>query len=161
MSFTPQWHLNQPHRKWRLLWHQKRFLVWSMYCSVGGLMLGYDVVVASTVSAYPAFQKQMGIPYPSRPSGYLIPANRLSGFTACSTAGDIVGNLCSGDIMVRYGREPVLLVAALIAAIGGDGEAVTAVRRNLGLLAGLRSATRATASPGGDGVDVAPSGETA
>lgn len=82
------------------------------------MMLGYDVLVAPTVAAYPKFQEQMGIPYPSQPSGYLIPANRLSGFVACSTAGDILGNICSGFVMVRFGRKPVLLGAAVVAAAG-------------------------------------------
>ncbi|KAF2172696.1 hypothetical protein M409DRAFT_49238 [Zasmidium cellare ATCC 36951] len=118
MPFTPQWHVIQAEHRWQILRHQKRFMAWSIYCCVGALMLGYDVLVPSTVSACPAFQRKMGVPYPSQPCGYLIPANRLSGFVACSTAGDILGNLCAGWVMMRFGRKPVLLAISLVAAVG-------------------------------------------
>lgn len=36
---------------------------------------GFDFGVAGTLTAFPAFQQKMGIPFPSQPSGYLIPAN--------------------------------------------------------------------------------------
>lgn len=37
--------------------------------------LGFDWGIAGTATAFPAFQKVMGKPYPSQPSGYLIAAS--------------------------------------------------------------------------------------
>lgn len=41
----------------------------------GSPFLGFDFGLAGTVTAMPYFQRAMGVPYESEPSGYLIPAN--------------------------------------------------------------------------------------
>ncbi len=79
---------------------------------------GFDFGVAGTATAFPAFQKTMGIPWPNEPSGYLIPARYQSGWSGASTAGDVVGIMISGQIMERIGRKHTLALGSIITAIG-------------------------------------------
>ncbi|KAF3762109.1 general substrate transporter, partial [Cryphonectria parasitica EP155] len=79
---------------------------------------GFDFGIAGTATAMPAFQRVMGRPWPSEASGYLIPATIQSAWTACSTAGEILGVLVSGHIMDRIGRKHTILIGSLFTAIG-------------------------------------------
>lgn len=88
---THDWTVVQPEKRWFVLSKQKRFAMWAFYASLGSmtmgmliswrkrvaltLAIGFDWGIAGTATAFPAFQKTMGIPYPSQPSGYLIPAH--------------------------------------------------------------------------------------
>ena len=93
------WTTVHPGRKWVVLKRQWRFFLWALYTSIGCMMMGlfyppqpvnnrdqmranllhrqtgFDYGIAGTATAFPAFQEAMGIPYPSQPSGYLIPAS--------------------------------------------------------------------------------------
>jgi hypothetical protein len=40
MGFQPNWNEVQPEHKWSILLKQKRFLLWAIYTSVGGMMIG-------------------------------------------------------------------------------------------------------------------------
>ena len=96
------WTTVHPGRKWAVFKRQWRFFLWALYTSIGCMMMGlfyplpppqpvnnrdqtranllhrqtgFDYGIAGTATAFPAFQEAMGIPYPSQPSGYLIPAS--------------------------------------------------------------------------------------
>lgn len=96
--------------------------------------------MGGTLTAFPAFQQKMGIPYPSQPSGYLIPANVCAlpkchphsrtclltlvseqvqaAWSGVSTGGDAFGILISGMIMDRIGRKWTILVGCVLTAAG-------------------------------------------
>lgn len=118
MGFQPNWNEVQPEHKWNILLKQKRFLLWAIYTSVGGMMLGYDFGVAGTATAMPAFQRQMGEVFPSQPSGYLIPARVQSGWFAASAAGDAIGSILAGLLLGRLGRKHVIGIGSVITAVG-------------------------------------------
>jgi MFS family permease len=60
----------------------------------------------------------MGIPFPSQPSGYLIPAYVQSAWSGVSTGGDVLGVIISGQIMDRIGRKHTIIVGSFFTAIG-------------------------------------------
>jgi MFS family permease len=70
------------------------------------------------VTALHPFQTQYGIPYPSQPSGYLIPARYLSGWSGAATGGDIIGILIAGQLIELIGRKHSLLVGTVLTAAG-------------------------------------------
>lgn len=134
MSADHDWTIIQPQKKWLILTKQKRFAIWAIYTSVGCMMmgtfetvdtrkplltlLGFDFGIAGTATAFPAFQKVMGIPWPSQPSGYLIPANVQSAWSGVSTGGDIVGVAISGQLMERIGRKWTIMTGIVLTSIG-------------------------------------------
>ena len=71
--------------------------------------LGFDFGVTGNTTALPAFQKQFGIPYPDSPSGFLIPANYLAGWSGAATGGDILGILIAGQLIEWIGRKALSL----------------------------------------------------
>ena len=81
-------------------------------------LLGFDWGASGYVTALAPFQKQYGIPYPDQPSGYLIPARYLSGWTGAATGGDIIGILVGGQLIELIGRKHSLLVGSVITAVG-------------------------------------------
>ncbi|CAI4213190.1 unnamed protein product [Parascedosporium putredinis] len=105
-------------KRWTILRTQKRFFFWALYTSIGSMMLGFDFGIAGTATAYPAFQQAMGIPWPSQPSGYLIPAKIQSAWSGVSTVGDAIGILISGQLMDRIGRKWTTLIGAVFTCAG-------------------------------------------
>ncbi|KAK5308815.1 hypothetical protein LTR93_012369, partial [Exophiala xenobiotica] len=85
-STTIDWYTVQPQHKWQILKTQKLMCFWVLFVSIGAMMLGFDFGISGTATAIPAFQKQMGEPYPGQASGYLIPARYQAGWTG-ATAG--------------------------------------------------------------------------
>jgi len=79
---------------------------------------GFDWGASGYVTALPSFQKQFGIPYPEQPSGYLIPARYLSGWSGAATGGDIIGILIAGQLIEWIGRKHSLLIGTVITAVG-------------------------------------------
>ncbi|KAJ9136628.1 General substrate transporter [Pleurostoma richardsiae] len=119
MATVPvDWTEIQPEKKWSILRKQRRFALWALYTSIGSMMMGFDFSLAGTATAFPAFQRVMGVPYPSQASGYLIPAYIQSSWSGVSTAGDIVGVLISGQLMDRIGRKYTILVGTILTAVG-------------------------------------------
>ncbi|KAF2094705.1 general substrate transporter [Rhizodiscina lignyota] len=118
MGFTPNWEEVQPQNKWRILLKQSRFALWALYSSVGSMMLGFDYGTAGTATAYPAFQEQFGIPWPSAPSGYLVPARWQSGWSAATSAGGLVGALLAGWLVEKIGRKHLFGGGAVVTAVG-------------------------------------------
>ncbi|PKS06033.1 hypothetical protein jhhlp_007867 [Lomentospora prolificans] len=112
------WNDVHHEKRWTVLSLQKRFFLWALYTSIGSMMLGFDFGIAGTATAYPAFQRAMGVPFPDQPSGYLIPAHVQSAWSGVSTGGDAVGILISGQLMDRIGRKWTILIGAIITAAG-------------------------------------------
>lgn len=128
------WTIVQPERKWQLLRRLPRFAFWAVYTSVGSMMLGnlvpprqeaafltclgFDFGVAGTATAMPAFQQKFGIPYPSQPSGYLIPATWQSAWSGASTGGDVLGIFIGGQVADIIGRKPTLGIGTILTAAG-------------------------------------------
>lgn len=82
------------------------------------LMLGYDWGVSSNAATLPSFQKEYGREFPGSATGYIIPANYLSGWSAAASGGDIIGILLSGQLIEWIGRKHSLLVGAVITSVG-------------------------------------------
>lgn len=66
----------------------------------------------------PAFQQQMGIPWPDSESGYLIPARIQSGWAGALSAGEVVGVLLAGYMLNLVGRKHSIALSAMIAVVG-------------------------------------------
>ncbi|KAF2185845.1 general substrate transporter [Zopfia rhizophila CBS 207.26] len=118
MAIQMDWTELHPEYKWKILLKQKRFALWALYSSIGSMMLGFDFGVAGTATAFPAFQKQFGIPFPSQPSGYLVPARYQSGWFGASTGGMIIGDLITGQLLDIIGRKHIILIGSLITGAG-------------------------------------------
>lgn len=118
MAFHPDWDGLHPEHKWKILRKQKGFTCWALYSSVGGVMYGFDFGLAGTATAFPAFQKQYGRPFPSQSSGYLVPANYQSGWAGASMGGLIIGVIAGGQLLEVMGRKHSLALGSLITAVG-------------------------------------------
>lgn len=79
---------------------------------------GFDFGLSGTLTAFPPFQQQYGIPYPGTASGYLIRASIQSGWSGVSTVGDIVGIIVSGYLLEWIGRKHTLGIGAVLTAVG-------------------------------------------
>ncbi|KAM0327398.1 hypothetical protein ACHAQA_005684 [Verticillium albo-atrum] len=112
------WTLVQPDKKKFILSQQKRIILWALYASIGSAMLGFDYGLTGTITAFPAFQKTMGIPYPSQPSGYLIPAYVQSAWSGLGMCGHVLGVLASGGLMDPLGRKRTIMFGNILTGIG-------------------------------------------
>lgn len=74
------------------------------------------VVIGSYYGA-PFFLRRFGVPEPSSPNGYVIPAEWQSALSNGSSAGGILGLLLNGWAADRYGPKIVMQVA-LVALTG-------------------------------------------
>jgi MFS family permease len=79
---------------------------------------GFDYGVAGTVTAFPAFQQDYGVPFPSQPSGYLIRASWQSAWSGASAAGNIVGVLMAGQLADLIGRKKTIGIGTVVTAAG-------------------------------------------
>ncbi|RDW89744.1 hypothetical protein BP6252_01776 [Coleophoma cylindrospora] len=112
------WGEIQPHLKWHILSRQKRFSLWVLYTSVGSLMLGYDYGVSGTCTVLPEFQEQYGVPFPSQPSGFLIPASYQAGWAGSACAGLTLGTILAGYTLDSIGRKHTVAVGGFLATLG-------------------------------------------
>ena len=61
---------------------------------------------------------QYGIPFPSAPGGYLVPARWQSGWNAAVCAADAVGCLFAIILLNRAGRKPLIWIGCIFNIIG-------------------------------------------
>ena len=108
----------RPENKWKILRSQGRFILWAIYSALGVIMAGFDSTSAGLFLAMPAFQQQFGIPYPSQPSGYLIPAIWQSAWNGALYGGDGFGCLLAGFLMNRIGRKNMIYVSCVFNVVG-------------------------------------------
>ncbi|KIW64068.1 hypothetical protein, variant [Phialophora macrospora] len=118
MTFVPDWTQTRPQDRWQIMRLQSRFALWALFTSIGGMMTGFDWGVTGNAAALPAFQIQFGKPFPSNASGYLIPANYLSGWSGAASGGDIIGILLAGQLIEWIGRKHSLAVGTVVTAVG-------------------------------------------
>ncbi|KAF3035024.1 hypothetical protein E8E12_005931 [Didymella heteroderae] len=89
---------------------------WSMYFSLGVIMLAFDPQLLGNLYAMPAFQKQFGYAFED---GYIISAAWQTGLGMGNPIGQVVGALAAGYPMEWYGRKKtfnacVFAVAGLV-----------------------------------------------
>lgn len=75
---------------------------WTVFFSLGVVMLAFDPMLLGNLYAMPAFQREFGIVYGN---GYIIPANWQSALSLGSPAGQVIGALTAGYPMDRFGRK--------------------------------------------------------
>ncbi|OAX78139.1 hypothetical protein ACJ72_07556, partial [Emergomyces africanus] len=81
----------------------------------GILLYGFDMVIVSTLTAMPEFQRDFGEIHRGKP---IIPSGWLGIWTAAPSLGNIVGAAVAGWVCDRFGRRMSLMVGAIISAIG-------------------------------------------
>ncbi|KAH7378489.1 maltose permease [Phaeosphaeria sp. MPI-PUGE-AT-0046c] len=91
---------------------------WSVYFSLGVIMLAFDPQLLGNLYAVPAFQRDFGIPF-GAPGSYIIPAAWQTGLGMGNPIGQVVGALAATYPMERFGRKKtfnacVIAVAGLV-----------------------------------------------
>ncbi|KAF2180415.1 sugar transporter [Zopfia rhizophila CBS 207.26] len=89
---------------------------WSMYFSLGVIMLSFDPQLLGNLYAMPAFQKDFGYKFEGE---YIISAAWQTGLSMGNPIGQVVGALAAGYPMEWYGRKKtfnacVIAVGALV-----------------------------------------------
>ncbi|CAK7237601.1 hypothetical protein SBRCBS47491_010038 [Sporothrix bragantina] len=115
---TLDWAEAHHDKRWTVLFRLSRFTLWALYISIGSMMLGFDFSLAGTLTAFPDFQRLMGVPYPAEASGYLITARVQSAWSAISTVGDILGIVISSFVMERIGRKHTIFFGIVFTSVG-------------------------------------------
>ncbi|CAK7229752.1 hypothetical protein SCUCBS95973_007334 [Sporothrix curviconia] len=115
---TLDWAEAHHNKRWTVFLRLSRFTLWSLYISIGSMMLGFDFSLAGTLTAFPAFQRLMGVPYASEASGYLIQAHVQAAWSAISTVGDILGIVISSFVMERIGRKHTIFFGIVFTSVG-------------------------------------------
>ncbi|KAF2732675.1 sugar transporter [Polyplosphaeria fusca] len=83
---------------------------WSMYFSMGVIMLSFDPQLLGNLYAMPAFQRDFGKPFGD---GYIITAPWQTGLGMGNPIGQVVGALAAGYPMEWYGRKRTFNVCVL------------------------------------------------
>ncbi|PGH09104.1 hypothetical protein GX51_00858 [Blastomyces parvus] len=96
----------------------KRFprVVGYVFAACPGILLyGFDMVIVSTLTAMPEFQRDFGEILRGKA---IIPSAWLGVWTAAPSIGNIIGAAVAGWVCDRFGRRFSLMLGALISAIG-------------------------------------------
>ncbi|KAG5914304.1 hypothetical protein E4U61_005894 [Claviceps capensis] len=93
----------------------KKACLWSIFLSTCLVMEGFDLVLLSTLFAYPPFQKKFGVQQPD--GSYELTAAWQSGLNNATLAGQISGLFVVGYIADRFGYRKTL-IGALTGCIG-------------------------------------------
>lgn len=93
----------------------KKACLWSIFLSTCLVMEGFDLVLLSTLFAYPPFQKKFGVQQPD--GSYELTAAWQSGLNNATLAGQILGLFVVGYIADRFGYRKTL-IGALTGCIG-------------------------------------------
>ncbi|KAF2246430.1 maltose permease [Trematosphaeria pertusa] len=86
---------------------------WSMYFSLGVIMLSFDPQLLGNLYAMPAFQRDFGYKFGD---GYIISAAWQTGLSMGNPIGQVLGALAAGYPMEWYGRKRTFNVCVLAVA---------------------------------------------
>ncbi|PVI08333.1 sugar transporter [Periconia macrospinosa] len=86
---------------------------WSMFFSLGVIMLSFDPQLLGNLYAMPAFQRDFGIPFEG---SYLITAQWQTALGMGNPIGQVVGALAAGYPMEWYGRKRTFNVCVIAVA---------------------------------------------
>lgn len=86
---------------------------WSLYFSLGVIMLAFDPQLLGNLYAVPAFQRDFGYPYNG---SYIVSAPWQSALSLGNPIGQVLGALAAGIPMDRFGRRKTF--AACVAMTG-------------------------------------------
>ncbi|KAG5990877.1 hypothetical protein E4U54_004015 [Claviceps lovelessii] len=87
----------------------KKACLWSIFLSTCLIMEGFDLVLLSTLFAYPPFQKKFGVQQPN--GTYELTAAWQSGLNNATLSGQILGLFVVGYIADRFGYRKTLIGA--------------------------------------------------
>ncbi|KAG5930429.1 hypothetical protein E4U42_001352 [Claviceps africana] len=87
----------------------KKACLWSIFLSTCLIMEGFDLVLLSTLFAYPPFQKKFGVQQPN--GTYELTAEWQSGLNNATLSGQILGLFVVGYIADRFGYRKTLMGA--------------------------------------------------
>ncbi|KAG6001639.1 hypothetical protein E4U21_003994 [Claviceps maximensis] len=87
----------------------KKACLWSVFLSTCLIMEGFDLVLLSTLFAYPPFQKKFGVQQPD--GTYELTAAWQSGLNNATLSGQIIGLFVVGYIADRFGYRKTLMGA--------------------------------------------------
>ncbi|PGH08125.1 hypothetical protein AJ80_07919 [Polytolypa hystricis UAMH7299] len=79
------------------------------------LLFGFDMVIVSTLTAMPYFQKDYGVKLGSK---YIIPSSWLGVWTAAPPLGNMIGAGAAGWVSDHWGRRSSFVIGAFISAVG-------------------------------------------
>ncbi|KAF2017508.1 sugar transporter [Aaosphaeria arxii CBS 175.79] len=101
---------------WQAVKFYPKAIGWSMYFSLGVIMLSFDPQLLGNLYAMPAFQKDFGYVYEGE---YIISAAWQTGLGMGNPIGQVLGALAAGYPMEWYGRKKtfnacVIAVAGLV-----------------------------------------------
>lgn len=95
----------------------KRYPKVAAYClalTTAILLWGYDLVIVSSVTGVPAFQKDFGQLYNGE---YIFPSTWLSLWLAFGPLGSAIGSVMGGWLQDRIGRNYSLLIGSVMSAV--------------------------------------------
>ncbi|KXJ87014.1 maltose permease [Microdochium bolleyi] len=87
---------------------------WSLFVSIGVIMLAFDPQIVGSMYAMPQFQKDFGY---ERDGEYIISAAWQTGLSMGSPLGQLVGALVSAYPMERYGRKWTFFGCVVLTAL--------------------------------------------
>ena len=79
------------------------------------IMEGYDTILIGSLYAYPTYARKFGS-LDTSTGTYQIPAKWQSAMGSGPQAGAIVGALCNGWLIQRYGYRPAFMVGVILMA---------------------------------------------
>ncbi|PSN71776.1 sugar transporter [Corynespora cassiicola Philippines] len=98
---------------WDAVRHYPKAIGWSMYFSLGVIMLSFDPQLLGNLYAMPAFQKDFGYYFED---GYIISAAWQTALGMGNPIGQVVGALAAGYPMEWYGRKRTFNVCVAMVA---------------------------------------------
>lgn len=98
---------------WKAIKHYPKAIGWSMYFSLGVIMLSYDPQLLGNLYAMPAFQKDFGYMFNGE---YTISAAWQTALGMGNPIGQVVGALAAGYPMEWYGRKKTFNVCVIAVA---------------------------------------------
>lgn len=86
---------------------------WSVYVSIGVIMLAFDPQLLGNLFAVPAFAKKYGVLFEG---SYIIPAAWQTGLSMGNPVGQVVGALTAAYPMDYFGRKPTFSACVILTA---------------------------------------------